>query len=94
MMSACADVGTESVAPYTGAWIEIGIDSLSVSILSVAPYTGAWIEMCIPTVSTASPPMSLPTRERGLKFPLVLRLCPELVVAPYTGAWIEITIFF
>ena len=34
-----------SVAPYTGAWIEIALSWLSVKPSSVAPYTGAWIEI-------------------------------------------------
>ena len=34
--------------------------------------------------------MSLPTRERGLKFIMVLYDFCAGFVAPYTGAWIEI----
>ena len=35
-----------TVAPYTGAWIEMGkYRSMMVLILEVAPYTGAWIEI-------------------------------------------------
>ena len=33
------------VAPFTGAWIEIGNYNADVSGLGVAPFTGAWIEM-------------------------------------------------
>ena len=33
------------VAPYTGAWIEIGTPVRKSSSESVAPYTGAWIEI-------------------------------------------------
>mgnify|MGYP001016895650 CR=1 FL=1 len=36
---------TELVAPYTGAWIEIGPRRSSACPASVAPYTGAWIEI-------------------------------------------------
>ena len=34
-----------SVAPYTGAWIEILAYERFDSNASVAPYTGAWIEI-------------------------------------------------
>ena len=33
------------VAPYTGAWIEIGILTAVQYTDEVAPYTGAWIEI-------------------------------------------------
>ena len=36
--------------------------------------------------------MSLPTRERGLKFKSLRRTTIYNLVAPYTGAWIEIKI--
>ena len=35
--------------------------------------------------------MSLPSRERGLKFPVGRGLRLGRLVAPFTGAWIEIT---
>ena len=38
------------VAPYTGAWIEIGGVKENTGLQKVAPYTGAWIE--IATVGT------------------------------------------
>ena len=34
-----------SVAPFTGAWIEIICDDLTDYVISVAPFTGAWIEI-------------------------------------------------
>ena len=34
-----------SVAPYTGAWIEIRRFDIPLRTLEVAPYTGAWIEI-------------------------------------------------
>ena len=37
----------QCVAPFTGAWIEIGPDHHRRQELLVAPFTGAWIE--IPT---------------------------------------------
>ena len=55
------------VAPYAGAWIEIrGRLHGSIKRL-VAPYAGAWIEI-IRRVLKESSSLSLPTRERGLKF--------------------------
>ena len=33
------------VAPYTGAWIEIGKSMFLCHGAYVAPYTGAWIEI-------------------------------------------------
>ena len=57
----------------------------------VAPYTGAWIEITLYWYIRGRLP-SLPTRERGLKYPPVLDYARELTVAPYTGAWIEIII--
>ena len=35
----------DKVAPYTGAWIEIGTRIHIVGFCAVAPYTGAWIEI-------------------------------------------------
>ena len=34
-----------SVAPYTGAWIEICMRGTGRRLVLVAPYTGAWIEI-------------------------------------------------
>ena len=35
----------KAVAPFTGAWIEIGNQALFLHKLAVAPFTGAWIEI-------------------------------------------------
>ena len=37
------------VAPFTGAWIEIGVAGCSGLSQRVAPFTGAWIEITCPT---------------------------------------------
>ena len=42
-----AIVKEETVAPYTGAWIEINIYLFLPSKALVAPYTGAWIEILV-----------------------------------------------
>ena len=55
------------VAPFTGAWIEIVGRGCAPSRSSVAPFTGAWIEMTM-SASWWMGWMSLPSRERGLKW--------------------------
>ncbi len=78
------------VAPYAGAWIEIVCSNLLCLLPRVAPYAGAWIEIrkkkCLPWEYR-----SLPTRERGLKYPHRLSAIYNLRVAPYAGAWIEMS---
>ena len=48
-MKSLAVVGSfcncSDVAPYTGAWIEIGMNDCPFGRLTVAPYTGAWIQI-------------------------------------------------
>ena len=39
------EIQNGTVAPYTGAWIEILHSGLPRSSADVAPYTGAWIEI-------------------------------------------------
>ena len=57
----------KSVAPFTGAWIEINVKNIDLSTFPVAPFTGAWIEIGLKKLSLAVP-LSLPSRGRGLKF--------------------------
>ena len=82
---------TPLVAPYTGAWIEIGLNEETIQTAPVAPYTGAWIEIRPSFTAPAIARRSLPTRERGLKFSRIDKDVSDDDVAPYTGAWIEIT---
>ncbi len=56
-----------TVAPYTGAWIEISFLGLSGLFGGVAPYTGAWIEILRERENFMAA-MSHPTRVRGLKY--------------------------
>ena len=57
------------VAPFAGAWIEIG-NFLSTSFTSfVAPFAGAWIEIAVYGAMVAYTE-SLPSRKRGLKSPV------------------------
>ena len=77
------------VAPFTGAWIEIGLLEPIGIPSDVAPFTGAWIEIAL-MMGISGAWMSLPSRERGLKSGdhIMIGLVPR--VAPFTGAWIEI----
>ena len=56
----------KTVAPYTGAWIEIPLHINPFFVHIVAPYTGAWIEIVVNQIGLETC-ASLPTRERGLK---------------------------
>ena len=40
------------VAPFAGAWIEIGTPGVSADIVAVAPFAGAWIEIPYPRRQT------------------------------------------
>ena len=55
----------------------------------VAPFTGAWIEI-LDVSQHRTDGLSLPSRERGLKFSAALSKSIISIVAPFTGAWIEI----
>ena len=56
----------------------------------VAPFAGAWIEICREVDVEEKPKTSLPSRERGLKFPYRQKIMTFAEVAPFAGAWIEI----
>ena len=57
--------------------------------MRVAPLAGAWIEISGHR-HRKKMRMSLPSRERGLKYQLNRTLWCTLIVAPLAGAWIEI----
>ena len=59
----------------------------------VAPLAGAWIEM-YEFQFMKDFIESLPSRERGLKFPELEKIYLTLIVAPLAGAWIEMQIVF
>ena len=56
--------------------------------MAVAPFAGAWIEIPIPTGQQLIL-RSLPSRERGLKYPIRSNNVGVVIVAPFAGAWIE-----
>ena len=56
------------VAPLAGAWIEIDISEFLKSLDGVAPLAGAWIEIQIEAFQNYQQNLSLPSRERGLKY--------------------------
>ena len=59
---------TGSVAPFTGAWIEMSlIVVLSTVVADVAPFTGAWIEIREVRTMLDLFCASHPSRVRGLK---------------------------
>ena len=72
-----------------GAWIEMGDLFITWTYAMVAPLVGAWIEIHRQEVSIGKT-SSLPSWERGLKFPLGFLFFPRNCVAPLVGAWIEI----
>ena len=58
------------VAPHAGAWIEIPYPTLHEGMEGkVAPHAGAWIEIYRHTEWPHGTRVSLPMRERGLKYP-------------------------
>ena len=57
----------------------------------VAPFAGAWIEIAV-IICLDWPLLSLPSRERGLKYAPHLSTISHAAVAPFAGAWIEIAV--
>ena len=56
-----------NVAPFAGAWIEMQEGDAFNAKNMVAPFAGAWIEMSS-SIYTSIKSLSLPSRERELKF--------------------------
>ena len=56
-----------AVAPFVGAWIEIGRILSDRAEQNVAPFVGAWIEIWVLAWELEKPHKSLPSWERGLK---------------------------
>ena len=72
-----AKITGEVVAPFAGAWIEIVLYSVGYCCSDVAPFAGAWIEI-FEYVQAIADHLSLPSRERGLKFQTFI--CLNLVI--------------
>ena len=58
-------------------------------IYTVAPFAGARIEMLEESLCSESE-LSLPSRERGLKYAMHIQMIQMQQVAPFAGARIEI----
>ena len=80
---------TRKVAPFAGAWIEIAEGMEQTGQRFVAPFAGAWIEI-IASAQLSVLSLSLPSRERGLKWQFHAAIFSKVPVAPFAGAWIEI----
>ena len=66
------------VVPHAGTWIEIPSQECTLSACSVVPHAGTWIEIAS-GVGAWTCPRSFPTRERGLKYMIVIvRVCNSL----------------
>ena len=65
------------VAPFAGAWIEIPHQIRNSCLDLVAPFAGAWIEILLVGIALGFT-LSLPSRERGLKYK-PLPACPEVL---------------
>ena len=69
------------VAPLAGAWIEIELEKVADAFNAVAPLAGAWIEI-VRYMKRCDYAMSLPSRERGLKYYDVNSLYPSVMSLP------------
>ena len=59
----------------------------------VAPFAGAWIEILL-FLTYRNFYLSLPSRERGLKYVILNDIFTTCDVAPFAGAWIEIRVMY
>ena len=78
------------VAPCAGAWVEIRPARGWGSPTAVAPCAGAWVEILTEDNEPIGFYLSLPVRERGLKFAYTGNAIRGTLVAPCAGAWVEI----
>ena len=81
---------TPFVAPFAGAWIEIGKHSAAVNLRMVAPFAGAWIEI-VKRQKAACVISVAPFAGAWIEIPLFDQISGLHSVAPFAGAWIEIT---
>ncbi len=71
-------------------WIEILMEILSGAWIKVTPLAGVWIEMDSTFRFPPACPMSLPSRECGLKLDEKDHQPVRIFVTPLAGVWIEI----
>ena len=82
----------KSVAPFTGAWIEISFkDCYFFSIVTSHPSRVRGLKYA-DRGRSGGRGWSHPLRGRGLKYPYYPARWVQCEVAPFTGAWIEITV--
>ena len=77
------------VAPFAGAWIEIGGCAERRCTAAVAPFAGAWIEILADRTQAPARPVA-PFAGAWIE---ITRRCGNSMpsrVAPFAGAWIEI----
>ena len=90
-------VRAKSVAPFTGAWIEMQeAQQMQAQQAQVAPFTGAWIEISMSlytswTDSAAQQAQVAPFTGAWIEICGCKRKEGDSLVAPFTGAWIEIS---
>ena len=77
----CSAPVSRVVAPFAGAWIEIFAQLLRLIGGLVAPFAGAWIEI-LEQIDIEQVKASLPSRERGLKYKLVILVNAGLLSLP------------
>ena len=80
----------QTIAPFTGARIEIDYNFKNKSYNTIAPFTGARIEIALQG-GRGKASASHPSRVRGLKYRLQLDWHKDVYIAPFTGARIEMT---
>ena len=78
-----------AVAPFAGAWIEIGGKHVQRVTCKSLPSRERGLKSQTP-VLLSTIYTSLPSRERGLKWNLIDTNSSQTAVAPFAGAWIEI----
>ena len=83
--------GWSIVVPHAGTWIEItGAVKVKENNV-VVPHAGTWIEIRINKLEQQTA-LSFPTRERGLKFFMLIPLNSGFAVVPHAGTWIEMVL--
>ena len=80
-----------AVTPFAGVWIEIEAKPELICVQCVTPFAGVWIEISWMS-SNDIWPLSLPSRECGLKYSPDALSHMTALVTPFAGVWIEMSI--